>query len=154
MFALGAAIFGVSAVVGFAIAQRLPFNALAVISDQPQAPLSAVVLSPARPSPSLCRYLRLVFALLRCLSQAVSNGFTAMTCGAPDRALAVVAVLLWLFPAAAPWVDRRLGLLVLAALAGAGTSRQAIWREALRVSSAQALVYAAISTYSTTHALL
>src|SRR5213078_3685581 len=36
VFALSAALFGASSVVGFCVAQRLPFNALAVIWDPRQ----------------------------------------------------------------------------------------------------------------------
>jgi spermidine synthase len=143
VFALSAALFGVSAVAGFAVAQRLPFNALAVIWEPQQLLyLPAYYLLFAIPFFCAATCVGLTLAVF---PNHIGRVYRYDMLGAGIGALGAVAMLFWLFP---PAVLRLIGVLGLLAAALAsyhepGTKRS--WRSAAYVLGA-ALFYAAIPT--------
>jgi MFS family permease len=136
VFALSAALFGVSAVIGFAVAQRLPFNALAVIWEPRQLLyLMAYYLLFAIPFFCAAVCVGLAFAAF---PNYIARVYRYDMVGAGLGALGIIATLFWLFPSHALSVVGSLGL-VAAALTNWS------WRSAVYLVGA-VLVYLAVPT--------
>src|SRR5262249_6427758 len=114
VFALSATLFGLSAVAGFCVAQRLPFNALAVIWD-PRLLFFLVPYYLLFAIPFFCAAPCIGLALAAFPSH-IARVYRYDMVGAGLGALGIVAVLFWLFPSQALRVVGSLGL-VAAALA-------------------------------------
>src|SRR5918995_176290 len=131
-FAVFAALFGISAVACFALAQRLPFNALELIWDPDQllylGALYAILFVPF-----FCGAVCIGLALA-CFSEPVGRIYRADLVGAGSGALGVLGLLFLLVPSRALELIGALGLLA-AALASIA--------EATRRSRLRALAYAA-----------
>lgn len=143
VFALSAALFGVSAIAGFAVAQRLPFNALAVIWDPQQLlylPLYYLLF--AFPFFCAATCVGLSFAVF---PDHIGRVYRYDMLGAGVGALGVVAMLFWLFPAAALRLIGVLGLLAAALASSRDLGAKRIWRSAAYLVGA-ALIYAAVPT--------
>ena len=96
VFAAGAALFAITAVAAFAIAQHVPFNALEVIWD-PRQLLYLLALYSLYTVPFFCgaTCIGLAFA---CLRDPVGRIYRYDLMGAGAGALTVVAALFWLKP--------------------------------------------------------
>jgi spermidine synthase len=143
VFALSAALFGVSAVAAFALAQRLPFNALAVIWEQRQLLyLAAYYLLFAIPFFCAATCIGLAFAAF---PNHIAQVYRYDLVGAGLGALGIIATLFWLFPSQALRAVGALGLLAaaLASLQEVGANRS--WRSAGYLGGA-ALVYLVVPT--------
>ncbi len=143
VFALSAALFGVSAVAGFALAQRLPFNALAVIWEPRQLLY-------------LAAYYLLFAVPFFCAATCVGLAFTAFPnligriyrydmVGAGLGAIGIIATLFWLFPSQALKLVGSLGLLAAAIVSRQEVGAKRWWRSAAYLAGA-VLVYAAVPT--------
>jgi spermidine synthase len=116
VFATSAALFGVLAVASFAIAERLPFNAMAVIWDPQQLLyLPAYYLLFALPFFCAANCVGLAFAVF---PDQIGRVYRYDMLGAGIGALGVVAVLFWMFP---PGALKLVGVLGLVAAALVGT---------------------------------
>jgi spermidine synthase len=147
VFAFSAALFGVSAVIGFAIAQRLPFNALAVIWEPQQLLyLPAYYLLFAVPFFCAATCVGLAFAVF---PDHIGRIYRYDMLGAGIGALGVVATLFWLFPLTALRLIGVLGLLA-AAFASRDELGAKRWRRRAAYLVAAALIYAAIPSSWTT----
>ena len=112
VFALSAALFGVSAVANFAIAERLPFNALALIWDPLQLLyLPAYYLLFAFPFFCAATCVGLAFSVF---PDQIGRVYRYDMLGAGIGALGVVAVLFWLYPPGALKLVGMLGLIAAA----------------------------------------
>ncbi len=141
VFAVSAALFGVSAVAGFAVAQRLPFNALAVIWEPQQLfYLPAYYLLFAIPFFCAATCVGLAFAVF---PHHIGRIYRYDMMGAGTGALGIVAMLFWLFPPAALRLTGVLGFLAasLASYQEPGVKR--LWRSPAYLVAA-ALLYWAI----------
>ena len=146
-FALSAALFGVSAVIGFAIAQRLAFNALAVIWEPQQLLyLPAYYLLFAVPFFCAATCVGLAFAVF---PDHIGRVYRYDMLGAGIGALGVVATLFWLFPLTALRLIGVLGLLA-AAFASRDQLGTRRWRRSAAYLVAAALIYPAIPSSWTT----
>jgi spermidine synthase len=141
VFALSAALFGVSAVAGFAVAQRLPFNSLAVIWEPRQLLyLPAYYLLFAIPFFCAATCVGLAFAAF---PNHIGRVYRYDMLGAGIGALGVVATLFWLFPPEALRLIGVLGLLSAAVASREEPGAKRLWRSAAYFFGA-ALVYSAI----------
>jgi len=141
VFALSAALFGVSAVAGFALAQRLPFNALAVIWEPRQLLyLMAYYLLFAIPFFCAATCVGLAFAVF---PNHIARVYRYDMLGAGLGALGIIAALFWLFPSQALRVAGGLGLLAAALASWQEVGARRWWRTAAYLIGA-ALVYAAV----------
>jgi MFS family permease len=143
VFALGATLFGVSAVAAFAVAQRLPFNALAAIWEPGQL-LYLVAYYLLFAIPFFCAATCVGLALAT-FPNHIGRVYRYDMLGGGAGALGVVATLFWLFPSQALRLVGSLGF-----IAAALASRQEVgvkrsWRSAAYLVGA-ALVYAAVPT--------
>ncbi len=128
VFALSAALFGVSAVAAFALAQRLPFNALAVIWEPRQLLyLVAYYLLFATPFFCAATCIGLAFAAF---PTHIARVYRYDLVGAGLGSLGIIAALFWLFPSQALRAVGALGLVAaaLASLQEVGVNRS--WRSA------------------------
>src|SRR6266516_1200344 len=112
VFALSAALFGVSAVAGFALAQRLPFNALAVIWE-PRQLLYLVAYYLLFATPFFCAAICVGLAFAA-FPNHIARVYRYDMLGAGLGALGVIAALFWLFPSQALRVVGGLGFLAAA----------------------------------------
>src|SRR6266516_1123354 len=143
VFTLMAALFGVSAVGGFALAKRLPFNALAVIWEPRQLLyLVAYYLLFATPFFCAATCVGLAFAAF---PNHIARVYRYDMVGAGLGALGVIAVLFWLFPTQALRVVGGLGLLAAALASRQEVGARRWWRTAAYLIGA-ALVYVAVPT--------
>jgi spermidine synthase len=143
VFALSAALFGLSAVAAFALAQRLPFNALAVIWDPRQLLyLAAYYLLFAIPFFCAATCIGLAFAAF---PTHIPRVYRYDLVGAGLGALGIIATLFWLFPSQALRVVGALGLVAaaLASLQEVGVNRS--WQSAAYLGGA-ALVCLVVPT--------
>jgi spermidine synthase len=141
VFALSAALFGVSALASFTIAERLPFNALAVIWDPQQLLyLPAYYLLFALPFFCAATCVGLAFAVF---PDQIGRVYRYDMLGAGIGALGVVAVLFWLFPPGALKLVGMLGLVAAALVGARGPGAGKWWRGATYLVGAT-LVAAAI----------
>jgi spermidine synthase len=119
-FAIFAALFGVTAVACFALAERLPFNALELIWDPGQllylGALYVILLVPF-----FCGAMSIGLALA-CFAEPVGRIYRADLLGAGGGALGILGLLFLVVPSRALELIGALGLLAaaLASLAGAG----------------------------------
>jgi spermidine synthase len=140
VFALCAALFGVLTVTAFAIAQRLPFNALAVIWEPQQLLyLPAYYLLFAVPFFCAATCVGLAFAVF---PDHIGRVYRYDMLGAGIGALGVVATLFWLFPPAALRLIGALGLLAAALASREDVDVKQSWRSAGYLVAA-VLIYAA-----------
>jgi spermidine synthase len=141
VFALSAALFGVSALASFTIAERLPFNALAVIWDPQQLLyLPAYYVLFALPFFCAATCVGLAFAVF---PDQIGRIYHYDMLGAGIGALGVVAVLFWLFPPGALKLVGLLGLVAAALVGARGPGAGKWWRGAAYLVGAT-LVAAAI----------
>lgn len=139
-FALSAALFGVSAVAGFVVAERLPFNALAVIWEPQQLLyLPAYYLLFGMPFFCAATCVGLAFAVF---PDHIGRVYRYDMLGAGIGALGVVATLFWLFPPAALRLIGALGFLAAALSSRQERDAKRSWRSAAYLVGA-ALVLAA-----------
>ena len=131
-FAVFAALFGVTAVACFAIAERLPFNALELIWD-PRQLLYLGALYAILFVPFFCGAVCVGIALA-CFVEPVARVYRADLLGAGSGALGILGLLFLVMPSRALELIGALGLLA-AALASVG--------EASRRGRLRALAYAA-----------
>jgi spermidine synthase len=119
-FAIFAALFGVTAVACFALAERLPFNALELIWDPGQL-LYLGVLYAILLVPFFCGAMSIGLALA-CFAEPVGRIYRADLLGAGGGALAILGLLFLVVPGRALELIGALGLLAaaLASLAEAG----------------------------------
>jgi spermidine synthase len=143
VFALSAALFGVSAVAGFALAQRLPFNALAVIWEPRQLLyLATYYLLFAVPFLCAATCVGLAFAAF---PDHIGRIYRYDMVGAGLGAIGVVAALYWLFPSQALRLIGSLGFLAAAVVSWREIGTQRWWRSAAYLAGA-AVISAAIPT--------
>jgi len=123
-FALAAALFGASAVAGFALAQQLPFNALAVIWEPRQLPyLAAYYLLFAVPFFCAATCVGLALAVS---PKNIARVYRCDMLGGGLGAIGIIGALSWLFPSQALRLVGGLGL-VAAALASLQGSLKKSW---------------------------
>ncbi len=111
-FAVNAGLFGLTLVASFALAQRLPFIAVAVIWDPGQL-LYLLFFYLLFLLPFFCAANAIGLAFI-CFSGRIAGIYRADLLGAGLGALAVVLLLFWLFPSNALHVVAALGLLAAA----------------------------------------
>jgi spermidine synthase len=111
-FAIFAALFGVSAIACFALAQRLPFNPLEIVWDPTQL-LLLLALYGLLTVPFFCGAACIGLALA-CFEVPVGRIYRADLLGAGAGALGIVALLFWIMPGTAL---QAIGALALAAAA-------------------------------------
>jgi spermidine synthase len=141
VFALSAALFGVSAVAAFALAQHLPFNALAVIWEPRQLLyLVAYYLLFAMPFFCAATCIGLAFAAF---PNDIARVYRYDMVGAGLGALGVIVTLFWLFPSQALRAVGALGLVAAALASRQEVSADRSWRIAAYLVGA-ALVYLAV----------
>jgi spermidine synthase len=143
VFALSAALFGFSAVAGFALAQRLPFNALAVIWE-PRQLLYLVAYYLLFATPFFCAAICVGLAFAA-FPNHIARIYRYDMLGAGLGALGVIAALFWLFPSQALRVVGGLGFLAAALASWQEVGARRWWRTAAYLIGA-ALVYAAVPT--------
>src|SRR6266542_6116471 len=126
-FALCAALFGASAVAGFALAQRLPFNALVIWEPRQLLYLVAYYLLFAIPFFCAATCIGLAFAAF---PTHIARVYRYDLVGAGLGSLGIIAALFWLFPSQALRAVGALGLVAaaLASLQEVGVNRS--WRSA------------------------
>ncbi|MBL6933943.1 MAG: SAM-dependent methyltransferase [Alphaproteobacteria bacterium] len=142
-FACAAALFGITSVSGFALAQALPFNPLEMVWDQRQL-LHLLLLYLVLAVPFLCAATCLGLAFSR-FSQRITTLYCADLTGAGIGALGIV-FLMFLFPpatclkilsgagfvaAALVFTERRDGRAIALALGTAGLILPFLWPQAL-----------------------
>ena len=143
VFALSATLFGVSAVAGFCVAQRLPFNALAMIWDPRQLLyLAAYYLLFA--TPFFCAATCIGLALTA-FPNHIARVYRYDMVGAGLGALGIVATLFWLFPSQALRVVGSLGLVAAALASQQEVGANWSWRSAAYLLGA-ALLYLTVPT--------
>ncbi len=143
VFALSAALFSVSAIADFAIAERLPFNALAVIWDPQQLLyLPSYYVLFATPFFCAATCVGLSFAVF---PNQIGRVYRYDMLGAGMGALGVVAMLFWVFPAAALRLVGVLGLLAAAIASGRDLQTKRLVQSIVYLVGA-ALVYWAVPT--------
>ncbi|HEX7966694.1 MAG TPA: hypothetical protein VF502_00640, partial [Stellaceae bacterium] len=141
VFALSAALFGVSALAGFAVAERLPFNALAVIWEPRQLLyLAAYYLLFAMPFFCAATCVGLAFAVF---PNHIARVYRYDMLGGGIGALGVIVTLFWLFPSAALRLVGVLGLIAAALASRQGIGVKRSWRSAGYLLGG-ALLYAAV----------
>jgi spermidine synthase len=141
VFALSAALFGASAVAGFAVAERLPFNALAVIWEPQQfLYLPAYYLLFVVPFFCAATCVGLAFAVF---PDHIGRIYRYDLLGAGIGALGVIAVLFWLFPPEALRLIGALGFLAAALASYRESGARRLWQSAAYLVGA-AFIYAAI----------
>src|SRR5262245_9386611 len=143
VFALGATLFGVSAVAAFAVAQRLPFNALAAIWE-PRQLLYLVAYYLLFAIPFFCAATCVGLALAT-FPNHIGRVYRYDMLGGGAGALGVVATLFWLFPSQALRLVGSLGFLAAALASRQEVGAKRSWRSAAYLVGA-ALVYAAVPT--------
>ena len=143
VFAVSAALFGFSAVAGFALAQRLPFNALAVIWE-PRQLLYLVAYYLLFATPFFCAAICVGLAFAA-FPNHIARVYRYDMLGAGLGALGVIAALFWLFPSQALRVVGGLGFLAAALASWQEVGARRWWRTAAYLIGA-ALVYAAVPT--------
>jgi hypothetical protein len=111
-FGLSAALFGLSATASFALAQRLPFNALAVIWE-PRQLVFLPVLYGLFAIPFFCA-ATCIGLTLTCFPERIARIYRYDMIGAGFGALGVIAVLFAMFPGSALKLVSALGLLAAA----------------------------------------
>ncbi len=142
-FAYMAALFGFSAVAGFALAQRLPFNALAVVWE-PRQLLYLVAYYLLFATPFFCAAICVGLAFAA-FPNHIARVYRYDMLGAGLGALGVIAALFWLFPSQALRVVGGLGFLAAALASWQEVGARRWWRTAAYLIGA-ALVYAAVPT--------
>ena len=122
-FAICAALFGITAVACFALAQRLPFNALELIWD-PRQLLYLGALYAILFVPFFCGATCVGLALA-CFAEPVGRIYRADLLGAGGGALGILALLFLVVPSRALELIGALGLLAAALASLAETGRRA-----------------------------
>jgi SAM-dependent methyltransferase len=127
-FALFATAFGIAAIACFALAERLPFNALELIWD-PRQLLYLLALYALLTVPFFCgaTCVGLAFALF---AQPVGRVYRADLLGAGLGALALLALLFLVLPQSALRIVGAIGPLAAAVVSLADQDRRACWRAA------------------------
>jgi SAM-dependent methyltransferase len=120
-FALNAGLSGVTAVVGFLLAQRVPFNPLEIGWDRGQL-LKLLALYLLLALPFFCAANAFGLALLVC-RERIHRIYASDLLGAGSGALAVILLLWWLSPEQALWLLGALGLVAAALALPAGRWR-------------------------------
>jgi spermidine synthase len=138
VFGLSAALFGLSAMASFALAERLPFNALAVIWEPPQL-LFLPVLYSLFAIPFFCAATCIGLALV-CFPERIARIYRYDMVGAGIGALGIIAVLFALFPTSALKLVSALGPLAAALVSLREGTTTANWRAAAYALVAVALV--------------
>ena len=140
VFALCAALFGVSSVTGFVLAERLPFNALAVIWE-PRQLLYLLAYYLLFAAPFFCAATCVGLALA-VFPNHIGRVYRYDMLGAGIGALGVVAILFWLFASEALRLIGALGFLA-AALADRQEAGAKRWWRGAAYLVAGVLIYAA-----------
>jgi spermidine synthase len=139
-FAVFAALFGVTAVACFAIAERLPFNALELIWD-PRQLLYLGALYAILFVPFFCGAVCVGIALA-CFVEPVARVYRADLLGAGSGALGILGLLFLVMPSRALELIGALGLLAAALASVAEPTRRARLRALAYVSGAAAMAFA------------
>jgi spermidine synthase len=139
-FAVFAALFGVTAVACFAIAERLPFNALELIWD-PRQLLYLGALYAILFVPFFCGAVCVGIALA-CFVEPVARVYRADLLGAGSGALGILGLLFLVMPSRALELIGALGLLAAALASVAEPTRRARLRALAYVAGALAMAFA------------
>jgi spermidine synthase len=139
-FGVFAALFGITAVACFALAQRLPFNALELIWD-PHQLLYLGALYAILCVPFFCGAVCIGLALA-CFSEPVGRIYRADLLGAGIGALGILALLFAVMPGRALELIGALGLLAAALVSSAGVCGRARLRALAYVAGALIVAFA------------
>jgi spermidine synthase len=139
-FAAGAALFGITAVACFGIAERLPFNALELIWD-PRQLLYLGALYATLLVPFFCGALCIGVALA-CFAEPVGRIYRADLLGAGTGALGILGLLFVAMPSRALELIGALGLLAAALASVAEASRRGRVRALAYLAGAMAMAFA------------
>ncbi|HEX6112366.1 MAG TPA: hypothetical protein VFZ10_08665 [Geminicoccaceae bacterium] len=145
-FAVSAALFGITAVACFAIAQRLPFNALELIWD-PHQLLYLGALYAILFVPFFCGAVCVGIALA-CFAEPVGRIYRADLLGAGTGALGILGVLFLVMPSRALELIGALGLLAAALASLAEANRRARLRALAYVGGAVVVAFALPSAWT------
>ena len=146
VFAAFAALFGITAVACFAIAERLPFNALELIWD-PRQLLYLGVLYAILFVPFFCGAMCVGIALA-CFAEPVGRIYRADLLGAGSGALGILGLLFVVMPSRALELIGALGLLAAALASVAEPTRRARLRALAYVAGAVAMAFALPSAWT------
>jgi spermidine synthase len=145
-FAASAALFGITAVASFVIAQRLPFNALELIWD-PRQLLYLGALYAILFVPFFCGAVCIGVALA-CFAEPVGRIYRADLLGAGSGALGILGLLFLLMPSRALELVGGLGLLAAALASVAEASRDARLRASGYAAGAMVIAFALPSAWT------
>ncbi len=146
VFGFSAALFGLSAVASFALAERLPFNALAVIWE-PRQLLFLPVLYGLFAVPFFCAATCIGLALA-CFPEQIARVYRYDMVGAGLGALGVVAALFALFPDSALKLVSAPGLLAAMLVSLHESTTAANWRAAAYALATIAVIAATPASWT------
>jgi spermidine synthase len=146
IFGFSAGLFGLSAMASFALAERLPFNALAVIWE-PRQLLFLPVLYGLFAVPFFCAAICIGLALA-CFPERIARVYRYDMVGAGLGAVGVVAVLVALFPDTALKLVSALGLVAAMLVSLHEGTRAANWRAAAYALATIAVIVATPASWT------